>query len=387
MRKLLLAYLSLIPLASFAQIREDITLEWLEKKEISFGNYTNNVPQFSGNNYFYDISKKMIFYNLEIKEVVSFNKNDLQITNITYEPLTVSQLGELTLENIPKNPNASLKITNSRDLKQAFLWLSPIIKDDFGYKRIKSFSYSIKNSSARISQSSKRSNFISNSVLASGDWYRFYIEKSGVYKISKSFLQQLGLNTNNIDPRKIKIYGNGGKMLPLSNSDFYPLDLTENAIQIIGESDGVFNNDDFILFYAEGVDTWNNESQTFNNLYSEKSYYYISTQGDDGKRIPKMTEPSGNSSLTLNTFDDHQYHELDLTNISRLGRQWFGESFDINQEQEFKFNFPNLDPTTPVKIMATAASAAFTPTSFKVAANGQDVGTITFPALSCLFRH
>ena len=31
-----------------------------------------------------------------------------------------------------------------------------------------------------------------------------------MYKISKSFLQQLGLDVNTIDPRKIKIYGNGG---------------------------------------------------------------------------------------------------------------------------------------------------------------------------------
>ena len=29
--------------------------------------------------------------------------------------------------------------------------------------------------------------------------------------------------------------------------------LTENAIEIIGESDGVFNNDDYILFYGEGA--------------------------------------------------------------------------------------------------------------------------------------
>ena len=95
-----------------------------------------------------------------------------------------------------------------------------------------------------------------------------------------------------------------------------------------------------------------------------------------------MTQPAGNSTLTLNTFDDHQFHELDLVNIAHLGRQWFGESFDINQEQEFEFNFPNLDPATPVKIMTTTASAAFTPTSFKVTANGQEIGTISFPALN-----
>ncbi|MFV7235066.1 type IX secretion system sortase PorU [Flavobacterium sp. ZB4R12] len=382
MKKILLVYLSLIPFVSFAQIKGDMLLEWLEKKEISFGDFKINVPQFSGNSYYYDVSKKALFYTLSISESASFNENDLQISNIVYESILTSQLGELALENIPKTPNASLKITNSRDIRQAFLSLSPIVKDDFGYKRIKSFSYNIKSSSSKISQSNKSTNVVYDSILASGDWYQFYIEKSGVYKISKSFLQQLGLNMSSIDPKKIKIYGNGGKMLPLSNSIYYPQDITENPIQIIGESDGVFDNDDAILFYAEGLDIWNEESQTFNNLYDTKSYYYITVHGDDGKRIPEMTQPSGNSSVTLNTFDDHQYHELDLVNIAHLGRQWFGESFDINQEQEFEFNFPNYDSTTPIKIMTTTASAAFTPTSFKVAANGQEIGNISFQPLN-----
>jgi hypothetical protein len=41
---------------------------------------------------------------------------------------------------------------------------------------------------------------------------------------------------------------------------------------------------------------------------------------------------------------------LDLINIAKLGRQWFGESFDIKQDQEFEFNFPNIDVSTPVKL-------------------------------------
>lgn len=382
MKKIILVYLSLISFVSFAQIKGDITIEWLEKKEIFFGDFKTTVPKFSGNSYYFDFSKKTITYTLKISESASFNENDLQITNIIYEPISISQLGELALENIPETPNSSLKINNSRDLRQAFISLSPIIKDDSGYKRIRSFSYNIQTNSSRISQSNKNTANISNSILASGDWYQFYVEKSGVYKISKSFLQQLGLNLNSTDPKKIKIYGNGGKMLPLSNNIDYPSDLTENPIQIIGESDGVFNNDDYILFYAEGLDTWNEESQTFNNLYDTKSYYYVTVQGDDGKRIPEMTQPNKSSSLTLNTFDDHQHHELDLVNIVHLGRQWFGESFDINQEQEFGFDFPNFDPTTPIKIMITTASAAFTPTSFKIGANGQEIGNISFPSLN-----
>ena len=381
MKKKLFIYFALIPFISFAQIKGDVAIEWLDKNEMSFGDFKINAPQFIGSSYHYDTSKRAISFILNLTESSSFSGNTVQITNVVYESLTTSQLGDLDPANIQKNPSASLKINESRGLKQVFLVLSPIVKADFGFKRITSFSYSVSSeNSSRISQTNKTS-VITNSVLSTGDWYQFYIEKSGVYKISKSFLQQLGLNFNAIDPKKIKIYGNGGRMVPLSNSIPYPIDLTENAIQIIGEGDGIFNNEDYILFYAEGVDVYNSESQTNNNLYETKSYYYVTVQGNDGKRISTMVPPSGNSTLNLNTFDDYQFHEEDLVNIARLGRQWFGESFDITQDQEFTFNFPNIDTTTPVKLNATAASAAFTLTSFKVAANGQDVGTISLSSI------
>ena len=382
MKKNFLVYLVLIPFVSFAQIKGDITIEWLEKQEMSFGDYKINIPQFTGNCYNYNTSKKALFYTLNLSESNSFNENTIQITNVVYESISVSQLGDLDPTNIPKTPSPFIKTTQSRDLKQTFLTLSPIVKDEFGFKRIKSFSYSINGGNSRISQTTKSTGVIYNSILATGDWYQFYVEKSGVYKISKSFLQQLGLNVSSVNPKKIKLYGNGGKMLPLSNNIYYPTDLTENAIEVVGESDGVFNNEDYILFYAEGVDTWNQESQTNVNLYDTKSYYYITVQGNDGKRIPNMVQPTGTSTLNLNTFDDYQFHELDLINIAKLGRQWFGESFDIKQDQEFTFDFPNIDLTSPVKLNINVASTSFTATSFKVTANGQDAGTIAIAALN-----
>ena len=382
MKKAFIVYLTLIPFISLAQAKGDITIEWLEKKEMYFGDYKINVPLFAGKSYSYDSSEKSIFYILNLTDSGSFVGNSVQLTNVVYESVSVSQLRDLDLENIPKTPSATLKTTISRDVKQLFLVLSPIVRDELAYKRIKSFSYSVNGNASRISQTtSKSATVVTNSVLATGDWYQFYVEKSGVYKISNSFLQQLGLDVSSVDPKKLKIYGNGGRMLPLSNNLYYPSDLTENAIQVIGESDSVFNNEDYILFYAEGVDTYNEESQTNNNLYDTKSYYYVTVQGDDGKRIRDMDQPTGTIYQNITSFDDYQYHELDLVNIVNLGRQWFGESFDINQEQEFSFNFPNIDTTSPVKLMVKAASAAFTNTTFKVTANGQNTGTIYFSAL------
>lgn len=383
MKQALIVYLFLLPLISFSQINGSFTVDWQTKKEMSFGDSKIKIPYFSGNSFRYDTTKKIINLLLNLNESGYSNNNSVQITNVIYESISITELGDLSIENIPEKPNETLKTTTSRDKTQTFLYLSPIIKEGNNFKRITSFSYSTSLSASRNSNSSsfQKSAVVSNSVLASGDWYRFYIEKSGVYKISKSFLQSLGFDPSKVDPRRIKIYGNGGKMLPLANNIYYPDDLTENAIQIIGESDGIFNNEDYILFYGEGVENWNTESQTNLNLYDTKSYYYITVVGSDGKRIPNLNQPTGNSTLELNTFDDYQFHEIDKINIAHLGRKWFGESFDINQEQEFEFSFPNIDASIPVKIDLNAASAAYTPTSFAVSTNGQNIGNIAFQAL------
>ncbi|HEY6143141.1 MAG TPA: type IX secretion system sortase PorU [Flavobacterium sp.] len=382
MKKHLLAYLVLIPFISFAQIKGDISIEWLEKTEMSFGDSKINIPQFAGSCYNYNTSEKSLSYIIKVSESGLLEGSSVSITNVVYESMAASQLGDLDIRNIPKVPSPSLLMKQSRDMNYTFLTFSPIVKDELGFRRIKSFSYSINSGNLRISQNKKSTGLIYNSVLATGDWYQFYVEKSGVYKISKDFLQKLGVNISNVDPKKIKIYGNGGRMLPLSNSIPYPMDLAENAIEIIGEGDGVFNDGDYILFYAEGIDTWNDESKTNVNLYDTKSYYYVTVQGNDGKRIQSMVQPAGSSTLNLTSFDDYQFHELDLVNIMRLGRQWFGETFDINQEQEFTFNIPNVDMSMPVKLNINTASVSFTTTSFKISSNGQDLGTIPFSAIT-----
>ena len=381
MKNLLFYFILLFPIITFAQIKGDINIDWIENNTTT-PNIKPQIPSFKGNSYFYDGYHQSIYYNLNLKTATDLDEKSIQISNVVYESIATTALGNLNTSTIPSSIKTTLYTTKSRNTIQNFLRISPIIKEASGYKRIKSFSYTINSGYSRKTISIKNKTSITNSVLASGDWYRFYIEKSGVYKISLKFLQELGLNINGIDPKRIKIYGNGGKMLPLANDTFYPTDLTENAIQIQGESDGVFNNDDYILFYGEGIYNWNDESQTSMNLYDSKSYYYITVQGDNGKRILNMPQPTTASTLNISTYDDYQFHEVDLTNIAQVGRQWVGESFEITQDQEFAFDFPNIDSSIPVKLNAALASAAYTPTSFKVMANGLDVGNVSFSALN-----
>ena len=62
---------------------------------------------------------------------------------------------------------------------------------------------------------------------------------------------------SNIQTSALKIYGNGGGMLPNLNSEFRYLELAENAIQIYDyNNNGVFEYGDYILFYGMSADIW-----------------------------------------------------------------------------------------------------------------------------------
>ena len=71
-----------------------------------------------------------------------------------------------------------------------------------------------------------------NSVLRTGTWYKFRIDTTGIFKIDRELLQEMGINTSGLDPRNIRIFGNGGAMLPQRNDQFRYDDLEENALYI-----------------------------------------------------------------------------------------------------------------------------------------------------------
>ena len=362
-----------------AQLVKDITLNWDGFKTERFNNESFAYPFFKDKSFSLNISDKSILSSTVLMIDAMFDEKSLVVENVVYQNIDVELLYDLDKTKISKSLNLYVNSSYARSDVYGNIVFSPIIKVGNQYKRVVSLRIKC-NYKYNANKNGNSVNQIHNSVLASGEWYRFYVEKSGVYKVTKQFLASLGFNVNT-DPRNIKIYGNGGKMLPLLNSLPYSDDIEENAIQFIGESDGVFNDSDYILFYAEGVDTWNEESLTSVNLYDDKSYYYVTSSGGSGKRIQNATIPSGSPSLTFNKYDYIYYYEKDLINVGKLGRRWFGEQFIVNNQQNFAFSIPNIDVSVPVGLRINLASASYGNSSFNIAVNGQNIGNVSFNAL------
>ena len=271
-----------------------------------------------------------------------------------------------------------IKTSISRGKIYLFLDLFPIINQNGNFKKVNSFRFSYKSG---ISNKLKRQR-TQNSVLNSGEWYKFYVDKSGIFRLSRSFLSQLGLNTNSIDPRNIKIFGNGGNMLPLSNSVEYPVDPIENAIKVHGEDDGVFNNSDYILFYAQGPNAYNSDSNTNLNLYSDQTAYFINISPSPGKRILENVQPVNTANTIVDSYTAYKYHELDEYNIAKIGRRWFGDRFDFESNQTFEFTFPNLRTSEPINLRVYTAAVSEISTSMSVEINNQEVSNLNYTSIN-----
>lgn len=186
------------------------------------------------------------------------------------------------------------------------------------------------------------------SVLASGNWYKIGLTKNGVYKLNKTFLSNLGIDVSKIDPRYIKIYGNGGKLMSEKNSVFKHDDLQENSISVIGESDGIFNTNDFVLFYGQSTDSWlrgSGNNIPFHHLlhsFSDTSYYFLNVDINTlGKRVTQQNSLATSPNKTTSSQDYLDIHEVNTYNAVKSGREFYGEKFDLNTSYSFPFTIPD----------------------------------------------
>lgn len=230
----------------------------------------------------------------------------------------------------------------------------------------------------------KKISAANSSVLATGKWYKVGVTKDGVYKINKTFLTNLGLDANNIDPRNIRVYGNAGKLMPEKNSDFRHDDLQENAIAVVGESDGVFDSNDYILFYGQGTDSWKHKAGSkmpFDHqihYFSDTSFYFITADLGSGKRVSSQNSLPNSPNTITSTSDYYGFHELNAINVVKSGREFYGEKFDLNTSYSFPFVIPDGAIGDSIYVKASVLSrsdATMGPGSYVVNFNN---GSFTF---------
>ena len=354
---------------------QSFDINWGGSITLSTGDSSIELPSFDSKYYTFSLKNGITFsaqWNLNGR----LDERSAALESVESIEISKTDLKQLPLSSIPNTP--SLKVENAvyRDNSKGHVEISPIYYENGVLKKMTRFTISYRMNAQNRRTSSTAS--ISSSNLKSGDWYRFAVDTTGVHKLNRNFLNSLGINTSSINPKNIKIYGHGGKSLPLLNSDTVSNDLIENTIQVVGEEDGVFNDSDYILMYAIGPKKYNSDNNSHINPYSDKSYYYVNISLGNGARMSTASEPTGEADVTYNSFHNYKFVESDTYNIAKMGRRWFGHRFYVENVRAFSFDFPNLITSSPVALRVYTAAASESDTSMQLNMNGSEVDNFTY---------
>ncbi len=261
-------------------------------------------------------------------------------TDVVFESVSEELYKDVEINELPTRFVAFVERRKSREANFEILKFNPLINKNGIIRRVTSFN--LKQQNRRLSARDLNVPSRSSSVLASGDWKRFAVDTSGVHKITPQFLESIGVNLRGVNPETIKIYGTGGKALPLRNDENRFFDIAETPVKLIDNGDGIFSGSDYLMFYAIGSQGYQSQNDSNVNPYSDETYYYVTTGGQSQKRIVEMQEPTGNSSRVFEEYNYETFFEEDLVNIGSLGRKWFGDRFDGEvRERSYNFSIPN----------------------------------------------
>ncbi|MCD4793419.1 MAG: type IX secretion system sortase PorU [Bacteroidales bacterium] len=308
-----------------------------------------NIRKFYDQNFDYKVK-------LENPEYIVFKNDELS--------------GVLGLENIKESIIIESEVHLARGVPYLQYKLIPAKRNKTTGKIEKLTGFKIKIIKTPRKKSGKQKLYAENSVLQSGTWVKIRISKTGLYKLTFEELQNMGV----ANPENVRVFGNDAGWLPMIAGEERPDDLIENDILFSSNS---------IIFFAYGPDKYNyNENKGIfeprHHYYSKYAYYFLTSEYNSGydnsvKTINSTTQAETHS---VNTYDAFAVHDNDVLNIAQTGRIWYGESFDINNNQNFDFSFPNLINSNTAHININVASTSLS-SYFTVSVNGESQN-ITF---------
>jgi len=317
------------------------------------------------------------------------------LTTYAMPRVILSKMAFTGIRYLPANATAGdpeqYGITLGVERKRPFILLHiPVYKQDAaskGFTQLTDFSLTVTETATTTStpalNKTERTTSPTNSVLATGNWFKVGVVNTGLYKIDFDFLANAGVPTGGITLANIRVFGNGGNMLSENNAISRINDLAENAIWVDDvNGNGVFDKGDFFVFYAVGPTGWAKDStnQRFvhaTNIYTDTAYYFLNFDTGPGLRINTQgSVPAGNVNVT--NYNAYAVYEKELVNVGPYGRQWWGEQFSNSPGRTLSQTFTmNLGPVydSVNYVISLGDQAPNDGNIFSAYLNGQLLGT------------
>lgn len=363
---------------------------WGESDTQDYGFTVKTYPKFT--NPGYETDGKNVYVNVK-----GVRSGSYQITNLVWEKADRKSLMDLEPLLLPDHDFSSVTYYNHPAENQEYYSARVAAYKFTGGTLYRLSSFEVTPAPDRISARQYKlaaKMGTAENPLKSGTFFKIKVDKSGVFKITKKFLADNGINVANLNPKNFRIYGNGGLMLPEAIGDERYAALQENAIQVTGEEDGKWDDGDYALFYAQGphgfnvhasaynesraarTDTRDDRSLHFQNIYDDFAYYFINFDLGPGKRI--LQEDAALPPTLISRYDDYQFIDEEKSNLLKIGRVWVGDAFNNDKKITFNVRTP-LQPGEPVYYRTSVVANNAQNNSIKFDINGVNGNSAIIP--------
>ena len=299
------------------------------------------------------------------------------LSDTRWRPLTEQEKSLLPLDCID-TITAICRVNPVVTRRKPFAEVSvvPFRLHDGRYEKLVAFRLDFKHEPASVLRSFRQKGYAEHSVLSSGEIYRFALNKTGVHKLTYSDLQSMGVPMGSLNIRTISIYGNGGFQLPENTSVEVPDDLQEVPVKVVDRNNnGIFDADDYLLFYARGIVEWKMESTSrFThtlNIYSDYAYYFVKTGQAPARVVTSLPSVTAAPTHQISSYRYHGLLEEDLISPTGVGRLWFKDAFDAITSRTYTFSLPEKVSGSEVELtLCLAASSPSYSSFFSYVADG-----------------
>jgi len=295
------------------------------------------------------------------------------------EPLAPGVSDRVPVSHVKQSPLLEYALVREAKVPYLTIRVLPFVKTGTGkLERVSSFQIRVEREAPMAAlKSTMKGEWATSSVLASGSWFMVSVEKSGIHRLTYEQLQAIGLH----NPVNTRIYGTGARQLPENFSAGYTDDLRPVPVHMHKGGDGVFGPGDYLLFYAQGPVSWQyraEEHMFVHQLhdYTLKGYYFLTD--DHGTAVTPEEQPlsSGTATHTITSYDYRVHFEEEIFNLINSGREWYGDYFDVNLENNYPFSIPARESGADARVRVTVAARSNQVTSFTVKANGTTLGSL-----------
>lgn len=184
--------------------------------------------------------------------------------------------------------------------------------------------------------------------------YKLGITETGFYSMTADWLQVQGIPVTGVASSQIRLFGNGGRLLPAGLISVPDSVLRENAVLVEDGGDGQFDQGDRIIFYGEGLKGFDFCDGSLLNdhghasPYSTENVYWIGIDpsGTQGLRMENIVNAPAATPVSVvrgrSYLDQEQFIYAVSGLQSNSGVIWYMATIDASSTRNLSINLESV---------------------------------------------